>query len=79
MLDSQALFMLIEGLDPLRVICCDAATTHAVAEAYRTTYPLDDAARVFGRPAAAFENLEALMESDDGKQKAWRVLKTLKR
>lgn len=76
-LDPQALFMLVEGLDPVCVVCTDAEAVHAVESAYRTTCPLDAPARVFGRSAATFRNLDTLLETPEGKQKAWSVLKTL--
>ena len=78
-LDPQALFMLIEGLDPVCIVCVDEAATHAAENAYRTTCKLDSSVRIFGRPAAAFRDLNALVGSSEGKQKAWSVLKTLPR
>ncbi len=76
-LDAQALFLLVEGLDPVCVISCDAASCEALGQAYRVTFELDAPARVFGRPAVAFRDLSALLASDDGKQRAWRILKAL--
>ena len=76
-LDAQALFLLVEGLDPLYVIAADADSAAALAAAYRTEFPLDAPIRAFGRPAAAFADLGALLQTDAGKQKAWQVLKSL--
>ncbi len=76
-IDAQALFLLVEGLDPLHVVACDSATTQRLAEAYRTTYAEDAAIRVFGRPSVAFRDLEALITEESGKRKAWELLKTL--
>ena len=76
-LDPQALFLLVEGLDPLLVIATDAEAADALGKAYRTTYPADAPARIFGRPGAVFQNLSKLMQSETGKQKAWSVFKSL--
>ncbi len=76
-LDAQALFLLVEGLDPVCVICADAASTTALGQAYRTSYELDSAARAFGRPAVMFRDLSALLTTDNGKQLAWHLLKSL--
>lgn len=76
-LDGRALFMLVEGLDPLQVVCADARAAALLGQAYRTEFALDAPARVFGRPGVVFADLEALMESDAGKQKAWKLLKSL--
>ena len=77
-LDHQALFLLIEGLDPLYVIAVDSFATNLLSQAYRTQLAEDAPIRVFGRPSAAFSNLEAMLETPDGKQSAWRVLKSLR-
>ena len=76
-LDGQALFLLVEGLDPLCVIATDQTATNALGDAYRTAFELDSAIRVFGRSSVAFRNLASLLQSDDGKQKAWRLFKSL--
>ncbi len=78
-LDPQALFLLVEAVDPLMIVCTDAEATEALAAAYRTELRADSAARVFGRPSALFSKLDSLMESDAGKQKAWMLLKSLPR
>ena len=76
-LDPQALFLLVEGLDPLYVIAIDATAAQMLGKAYRTEVALDAPARLLGRSSALFSNLDALLETADGKQRAWRVLKTL--
>ena len=76
-LDPQALFLLLEGLDPLCVICADAAATARLGEACRTSYDLDASIRVFGRPGVAFRDLAGLLATEQGKQKAWHLLKSL--
>ena len=76
-LDPQALFLLVEGLDPLCVICADASTADLFGLAYRTQYNLDSAARVFGRPAVMFDNLDSSLATEAGKQRVWHLLKSL--
>ena len=76
-LDAQSLFLLVEGMDPLRIISADRASSELLASAYRASFPLNAAVRVFGRPAVAFRDLSKLLETDDGKQKAWALFKTL--
>ena len=76
-LDPQALFMLVEGLDPLFVIAADDASRKGLGEAYRTDYPADAPIRVFGRSSIAFSDLGSLLETDGGKRKAWQVFKSI--
>ena len=78
MLDPQAVFLLIEGLDPLFVVATDKPAAEVLARAYRAAFDLDAPARLAGRPAAIFKNLSALLATGEGKQSAWRVFKTLK-
>lgn len=76
-LDASAVFMLVEGLDPLFVIATDAQSCSALGAAYRSDVPLDSPTRLFGRPAAGFADLDQLLQTPQGKQRAWKVLKTL--
>ena len=76
-LDSQAIFLLVEGLDPLYVIATDSNATAKLAQAYRTDYPTDSPIRVAGRSAVAFTNLHSLMSTPESKQIAWKLLKSL--
>ena len=78
-LDAQALFMLVEGLDPVCLVCADDAAARALEAAYRTTLKRKAAVRIFGRSAVVFRSLDALMESPEGKQQAWAVLKSFPR
>lgn len=76
-LDAQSLFLLVEGLDPICVVAADEAATQALGAAYRAQYAPNSPIRVFGRPSVAFGNLESLLETDDGKQAAWRLFKSI--
>ena len=76
-LDPQALFLLVEGLDPLFVVAADNESVRALAAAYRTQFAPNSAIRVFGRSSVAFDDLDALLATDDGKQAAWRLFKSI--
>lgn len=76
-LDPQALFLLAESLDPLYIIATDAHATQALGQAYRVTLEANAPARIFGRPAVAFKDLSSNLATEQAKQQAWRLLKTL--
>ena len=76
-LDAQALFLLVEALDPVCLICADAESAAVLGEAYRVSYGMDTPARVFGRSAVVFRDFAAMLQTDGGKQQAWRLLKSL--
>lgn len=75
-LDARALFVLVEGLDPLFVIAADEGATKALREAYRAEYEPDSAIRISGRPSVAFRNLPSLLSTDGGRQLAWHLFKS---
>lgn len=77
LLDASAIFMLVEGLDPVCIICADDAAATALEGAYRCAVPRDAFSHVFGRPAAVFQDFAAMLGSDDDKQRAWAILKRL--
>ena len=74
-LDPQALFLLVEAIDPLFIIAADKASTDRLSQAYHGNTASN---RIFGRPAATFADLPSLLATELGKQKAWRALKSLK-
>ena len=78
-LDPQATFLLVEGRDPLFVICADHTATELLGRAYRVELPADASTRAFGRQTATFADLPGLLQSQEGKQKAWRILKSFSR
>lgn len=75
-LDPQALFLLVEALDPIMLILADENAARLAAQAYRAAFDLDVPTRIFGRPTVVFKDLPALMESPEGKQKAWSLFKS---
>ena len=76
-LSERELFELTEGLDP---VCCCVAGEAAVS-LFSTAYRLDAAplarTTALGRPTCLLAQLPTLLQTDDGKQKAWSLLKQL--
>lgn len=78
-LGKDDLFLVVEGIDPLRVVAADAASAGALAATYRQDVPLDAHCRLFGRDAIPFRQFESLLDDNAHKQKAWALLKKLPR
>lgn len=78
-LDDQALFLLIEGLDPLCLVAADQASAQALSRAFRCDVPLGKPGRVFGRSVVAFRSFDAMLDDGQDKQIAWALLKKLPR
>lgn len=76
-LDNHALFLMIEGLDPLCLVLADAASAAACASAYHCEVPLESQSRVFGRTAVAFKSFQTMISDAQDKQVAWALLKKL--
>lgn len=76
-LDPQALFLLLEGLDPLCVIAADEDAARMLGAAYRCEMPLDAPSRLFGRSAVAFRSFPRMLDGSHSKQIAWSLLKKL--
>ena len=76
-LDANALFLLVEGLDPLCLVAADEDAARLLEAAYRQEVPTGAASRVFGRSAVAFRSFEAMLGTSDEKQRAWALLKKL--
>lgn len=76
-LDDQALFLLVEGLDPLCLIATDQAAAHALGRALRCDVPLGKPSRAFGRSAVAFCDFDEMLDDGQDKQIAWALLKKL--
>ena len=77
LLDDQALFLLVEGLDPSCLIACDQVTATALGKAFRCEVLPMKQSRVFGRTAVAFRNFTAMLDDGQDKQVAWALLKKL--
>lgn len=78
-LDDQALFLLIEGLDPLCLIAADQAAAQALGRAFRCDVALGKPGRAFGRGVVAFRDFDAMLDDGQDKQVAWALLKKLPR
>lgn len=76
-LDADSLLRLIEGLDPNVIVAADAAAARALGTAYRAEVPPSGIARLLGRSTVAFRSFPDMLGSQDGKQKAWALLKRL--
>lgn len=77
-LGAEDVRTVMEGLDPVAAVVTDAFAAETVSAAYRAPVALNDKNRLMGRTVVAFEDFEALMETPDGKQKAWALLKKLR-
>ncbi len=78
-LSDSDLFNLVEGIDPLVIVAADALAAARLSRAYRQDVPTDDACRIFCRSAVAFKDLESMLATPEGKQRAWALLKKLPR
>ena len=76
---SVALFLLVEGLDPLCLIATDSTAAAALGRAYRCEVPLGKPGRAFGRSVVAFRDFDAMLDDGQDKQIAWALLKKLPR
>lgn len=76
-LTNQELFSALEGLDPLFSVITDKEAALDCSQAYRQPLPLNKRSRLFGRELRAFSSFETLLSSQEGKQKAWALLKSL--
>lgn len=77
-LGPEELGTIVEGIDPLAVVCLDADAAALFGQAYRCELALDAFARVKGRNVVAFERFDALLGESADKQRAWALLKRLR-
>lgn len=77
-LGASDLMSVVEGLDPLALVVCDARAAELLGHAYRTAVALDAKSRVMGREVVAFRDFEAMLSDGAQKQRAWALLKTLR-
>ena len=78
-LDASSLMNIIEALDPRLVVACDDETSRKLETAYRQEVGRNAVGRLFGRTILAFDAFEALLQTPQGKQQAWALLKKLPR
>ena len=77
LLDEQALFLLMEGLDPVCLVAADNDAAEALGRAYRCSVETGKANHVFGRTCIAFRDFDAMLDDGQDKQIAWALLKKL--
>lgn len=78
-LDQQALFVLIEGLDPICIVAADGKSAALLGQAYHLAVPSGKATRLLGRITVSFLDFESLLKTSQDKQIAWALLKKLPR
>lgn len=78
-LGAYDLMSVAEGLDPLVMVAADAEACDLLGRSYRLDFPAgkDCVIRVMGRTCALFCDFESMMTSEDGRQRAWALLKKL--
>lgn len=71
------IFALVEGIDPLVLVACDAKAAGLYGQAVRQEFPAMRRMRLFGREARAFPQLNALLGQEADRQAVWHLLKTM--
>ena len=76
-LGPEDVFDVVEGIDPVVLVAADGHAATLCAQAVAQEFPLMKNARLFGREARAFEDLNSMLGCEDDRQAVWRLLKTL--
>ena len=76
-LTAEEVLDVVEGMDPIAIICLDEAATSIVSKAYDCSIEKDAATSVRGRRTVAFRSFASLLGNADDKQRAWALLKKL--
>ena len=76
-LDAAALLEVVEGLDPVCVCVVGPTSAGLFAQAYGLEPREFARTTAFGRPVCLLAEMGRLVASDQGRQKAWALLKTL--
>ncbi len=71
------LFTLIEAICPLCVVSLDRDAAKALSHDFNTPLPLEARTLLMGHACICFQDFDSLLSDDEGKQKAWALLKTL--
>ena len=67
------------GAEDVRtIVAADALSAELLSAAYRMPIALDASNRLLGRTAVIFEDFEGMMDTPEGKQRAWALLKKLR-
>lgn len=68
---------LLEGIDPVSVITTDASSLYTIGRAYDVQGKINDINRMNGRNVVALGDFTLMLQEDDSKQLAWRLMKSL--
>lgn len=71
------LLRIVEAIDPLCVVITDLVAAKTASAAFNVPLALETREFLLGRGCCCFESFESMLESEEGKQKAWACLKTL--
>ena len=77
-LGAEDVRTIVEGLDPVALVACDAFAAETLSAAYRTPVTLDADNRLMGRTAVIFQDFEGMTNTPADKQRAWALLKKLR-
>ena len=77
-LGDQDLRTLLESVDPLSLIATDAFCAHALENAYGEPCQVNSVASVNGRPAVFLGDFPLMLQDEEGKQRAWHLMKALR-
>lgn len=75
--ESSDLFTLIEAICPLCVVSLDRDAATALSHDFNTPLPLEARTLLMGHACICFQDFDSLLSSEEGKHKAWALLKTL--
>lgn len=75
--DNDDLFTLIEAICPLCIISLDKQAATALSHDFNTPLPLEARTLLMGHACLCFQDFDSLLSSDEGKHKAWSLLKQL--
>lgn len=78
-LEPSDLLQLIEGIDPVAVVLAGESSAQAFFAANHTQHFEGECLTVLCREVRLIPRFEELMETPDGRQRIWAVLKTLPR
>lgn len=70
-LTPDKLSSIVEAIDPICVIATDQASADTLG------VPVEALSQKHGRSVAAFEDFPSMLESQEGKQRAWAILRQL--
>lgn len=75
--ERNLLFELIEAIDPLCVVSLSREGATLLSRSYNTPLALEAKTLLLGRECCCFDDFEALLSTEAGKHKAWKLLKSL--